>query len=134
MSNDTCNDPTNYSNTFGTTSPESILNTANKIIYGDREKTYGHPAKNLRTIASYWQTHLEAKGIQFITELTTDDVCVMMILLKQARLANDPTHKDSQVDTCGYAALMERCQDYEKNSTQVDIAVDVALVMPAAPT
>jgi hypothetical protein len=27
----------------------SILKEANTIIYGDREKTYGHPSKNLVT-------------------------------------------------------------------------------------
>jgi len=37
-------------------------------------------------------------------------VCQMMILLKVARLANDPRHRDSQIDLCGYAALMERIQ------------------------
>jgi Domain of unknown function (DUF6378) len=34
-----------------------------------------------------------------------------MILLKVARLANDPTHRDSLVDICGYAATIERCKD-----------------------
>ena len=29
----------------------SVLEEAHKIIYGDREKTYGKPSKNLQTIA-----------------------------------------------------------------------------------
>jgi hypothetical protein len=44
-------------------------------------------------------------------ELTPQDVSVMMILLKAARLANDPSHRDSVVDICGYAALIERCDE-----------------------
>jgi hypothetical protein len=32
----------------------------------------------------------------------------MMSLLKIARLANDPEHRDSQVDACGYMGLAER--------------------------
>ena len=86
----------------------SVLKEAHKIIYGDREKTYGHPAKNLETIAIMWQAFLDARGQ---VSLTAKDVAVMMILLKAARLANDPGHRDSVVDICGYAALIERCDE-----------------------
>lgn len=92
---------------------KSVLEEAKEIIYGDREKTYGHPSKNLRNIGLYWQTYLEAKGVQFQNYLTPQDVSVMMILLKCARLANDPTHRDSVVDICGYAALIERCDEQD---------------------
>lgn len=93
---------------------QNVLQTAEAVIYGDREQTYGDPGKNLQTIASYWSVHLHAKfGV--ILDLTPDDVCGMMILLKQARLATTPTHKDSLVDVCGYAALQERVQEYEKD-------------------
>lgn len=81
----------------------SILDEASEIIYGDREKTYGNPASNLKTIAAIW------KEI-FRQEVSVDQVCLAMIAVKMARLANDPTHHDSQVDICGYAALMERTQ------------------------
>lgn len=87
----------------------SILKEANTIIYGDREKTYGHPAKNLKTIAKMWNAYLEAKTDK--GELTPKDVATMMVLLKAARLANDPSHRDSLVDICGYAALIERCDE-----------------------
>jgi hypothetical protein len=83
--------------------PSSILDEAKEIIYGDREKTYGSPAKNLNMIAELWGAY---HGVLF----TAEDVCNMMILLKVARLANDPRHRDSQIDLCGYAALMERIQ------------------------
>jgi hypothetical protein len=85
---------------------KSVLEEAKTIIYGDREKTYGHPSKNLRTIASMWNAYLKSVGDR---ELTAQDVSVMMVLLKSARLANDPSHRDSVVDICGYAALIERC-------------------------
>ena len=85
---------------------KSVLKEAQTIIYGDREKTYGHPSKNLRAIASMWNAYLKSVGDR---ELDAQDVCVMMVLLKGARLANDPSHRDSVVDICGYAALIERC-------------------------
>jgi len=91
----------------------TILDQAKAIIYGDREKTYGEPGKNLRLIAGYWTEHLNSRfgeeGLPTVS-LTPDDVCIMMVALKLARLANDPTHRDSQVDAGGYLALMERIQ------------------------
>lgn len=89
-------------------SKASVLQQANEIIYGEREQTYGSPDKNLVTIASYWSTHLSAKYQQNI-QLTIDDVTVMMMQLKIARLATSPKHEDSLVDICGYAALADRC-------------------------
>lgn len=92
------------------TAETSILDDAKAIIYGDREKTYGAPDRNLRLIADYWAAHINAKHPGAHVKIDANDVCVMMGLLKFARLANDPTHRDSQVDLCGYAALMERIQ------------------------
>lgn len=84
----------------------SILDEAAKIIYGDREKTYGDPALNLKRIALIWKAIL---GI----DITPDQVCLCMTGVKLARLANDPLHHDSQVDTCGYMALLERIQQLQ---------------------
>lgn len=85
----------------------SVLQEAERIIYGDREKTYGEPGKNLATIADFWSTYVNRKydvGILF----DYHDVCAMMRLLKEARLINQPGHLDSLIDICGYAALEER--------------------------
>ena len=88
---------------------KSILDEAKDIIYGDREKTYGAPAKNLVAIAGYWANHLNTRfGVYH--DISPEDVCIMMVLLKAARLGNDITHRDSQVDAVGYLALMERIQ------------------------
>lgn len=103
-----------------TTTKMSVLKEAEKIIYGDREKTYGKPSKNLDTIAKMWNAYLNAYSALSVedvstgekqAELTAKDVAVMMVLLKAARLANDPSHRDSLVDICGYAALVERCDE-----------------------
>jgi len=84
---------------------KSVLQEAMTIIYGDREKTYGHPAKNLKAISSMWNAYLKSVGDR---ELTAQDVCVMMTLLKCARLANNTQHRDSIVDGAAYLALIER--------------------------
>jgi hypothetical protein len=96
----------------------TILKEAHSIIYGDREKTYGHPSKNLNTIAVMWNAYLAAKPVPSGTfELDAKDVAALMMLVKVARFANDPTHRDNLVDICGYAALIERC-DETKNETE----------------
>lgn len=77
------------------------LKTAHDIVHGDREKTYGDPGKNLRLIVQYWSTHT---GIT----ITETDVCIMMMLLKIARLKNNPDHVDSWIDIAGYAALKKQ--------------------------
>lgn len=77
------------------------LKTAHEIVHGDREKNYGDPGKNLRLIAQYWSTHT---GIT----ITETDVCIMMMLLKIARLKNNPEHQDSWIDTAGYVALKNK--------------------------
>jgi hypothetical protein len=86
--------------------PKSALQNAHAIVHGDREQTYGDAGKNLRTIAAYWNTHLlAAKSIE--ARLTEDDVCGMMRLLKEARLATNPQHRDSLVDVAGYVELQD---------------------------
>ncbi len=87
-----------------------ILQQAHEVIYGDREQTYGNPAKNVLTIATMWEAYLSARGLlnENTEGLTADDVCYMMTLLKVARLGNDPKHHDSRVDACGYMALADR--------------------------
>lgn len=52
----------------------------------------------LRKIAKFWSLHT---GLA----LTARDVCVMMALLKVARLSNDLEDEDSWLDLAGYAAL-----------------------------
>jgi hypothetical protein len=99
----------------GACPPPSILSEAARIVDGDREHTYGDPGRNLRTIANLWDSWLLARGWSG-PGLSTDDVALLMVLLKIARLANQPTHRDSQVDICGYARLLERIQ--ASNSTQ----------------
>jgi hypothetical protein len=100
--------------------PKTALAEAHNVIYGDREQNYGDPGKNLRTIANYWTNHLNAKYGQ-INPLTPDDVCVMMVLLKQARLATSPKHRDSIVDTIGYAALADRINIAEQATDKAAI-------------
>jgi len=89
------------------------IDEAREIIYGDREKTYGNPARNLTAVATMWQAYLNVlldKSHDGELHLTAEDVCAMMALLKTARFANSPDHRDNIVDAIGYWALIERCR------------------------
>lgn len=91
----------------------TILDEAYQIVYGDREKTYGNPAVNLVRIAALWATIL---GV----DITPRVVCLCMAAVKLARLINDPNHRDSQTDLCGYAALLERITSREPPTPHPD--------------
>lgn len=89
----------------------NILDDAKKIIYGDREATYGDPGKNLTMISDLWEMYVCHK-YNVDVMLSPLDVANMMILLKVARLANSPEHLDSLTDIAGYAALQERVTNH----------------------
>ena len=98
---------------------KDVLTEAHEIIYGDREQTYGKPSKNLDTIADMWSAYIDAASGRVLDKnnlkLGPKDVAIMMILLKAARLANNDSHRDSIVDICGYAALIERCDEEDED-------------------
>lgn len=79
------------------TARRAILQEADTLIHGDRQKHYGPPEENFRRIGVRWSQFL---GV----EIEPWQVCVMMADLKIARLAEGP-HRDSMVDGCGYLAL-----------------------------
>lgn len=79
-------------------SPEpNVLQEADAIIHGERQRQYGDPECNFERIAQAWGAYL---GV----ELTGSDVCMMMGLLKIMR-ARGEYHRDSLVDLAGYAGL-----------------------------
>lgn len=78
-----------------------ILDEARQIVLKDRNSAYGKPEDNFQRIATLWNAFLIVRPR---TPLTPLDVAHMMLLMKMARLVYNPTHKDSWVDTAGYAA------------------------------
>lgn len=101
-------------NAFGLTSPDqpNVFEEADNIIYGDREQTYGHPAKNLEHIAQQWALYLYQK-FNVHLDLGAEDVAWMMADLKKCRQLNQ--HKrDNIVDAIGYIGLVQRIKDHEE--------------------
>lgn len=75
-----------------------VLQTAEKLICGDREAVYDDAFDNFTKIALMWSSTLGAP-------VTPVDVAMCMIQVKLSRLTNTPEHRDSWVDIAGYAAL-----------------------------
>lgn len=73
------------------------LETAKICVCGHREREYGSPEDNFKSIAAFWSAY---KNIEF----TAIDVAMMMALLKVARIKTGNATDDSFVDLAGYAA------------------------------
>ena len=74
-----------------------LKHVANVIV--ERSALYGDAANNMAAIAARWSGTLGH-------EISPAQVVLCLLDLKLARLAHDPTHEDSAVDVCGYAALL----------------------------
>lgn len=84
---------------------ESILQTAERIIHGDRQQDYGHPTDNHGRTATLWVTYIEGKyGIR--VPIDPEDVCFMNVLQKIGREMHRKT-RDGIVDIAGYAGNVE---------------------------
>lgn len=89
-----------------------ILHAAEKCVCGQRETDYGTPEDNFETIAGLWETYLsracvdEAGGVY----IDSNDVAMMMALLKIARIAAGGGKADSWIDLAGYAACGAECE------------------------
>lgn len=83
----------------------NILQEADNIVNGDRQKFYGHPSDNHGCTALMWSGYLSRRYNMKI-ELDVRDVCWLNALQKISRDANAPK-RDNLVDVAGYAANIE---------------------------
>lgn len=80
---------------------KGYIDEALAVVRGNREGVYGRPDANFQTIAALWSTWLSMR-LRHDIKLDAADVGHLMILMKSARIANSPTHRDSHVDIAGY--------------------------------
>ena len=83
-----------------------VLQIAEKTVNGDREQDYGSPENNFKTIANLWEIYISTKCVEQGADvcILPQDVAVMLILLKTARIASGHAKADNWVDLAGYAA------------------------------
>ena len=90
--------------------PKPMLQLAQETISGDREQEYGNKLQNFAQIAMIWQGILAPK-LQETASIAPEDVALLMIAVKMARLAKSPDHFDSILDIAGYAGCYSHLQD-----------------------
>jgi len=98
--------------------PQTILEHAQQLIYGERNKVYKHPNENFANIANLWNAYFTAilgrpdvsstLSVEGKFRVNQIDVAYMNILQKVARGATAQTHLDTVVDVAGYAGCIER--------------------------
>jgi hypothetical protein len=87
----------------------TILDEAARVTAEDRQRYYGHPLDNHGNTAAFWSSFLKRRhGLH--VELTPEDVCMMMVLLKVSRWANLP-HEDALIDIAGYARNVQMIEE-----------------------
>lgn len=125
---------------------KEILTTAEKMVSGARQDDYGKPENSFAMIAELWSIYLKYRqritGIHLTVrrrstegiereigknDLRPEDVAVMMILLKIARVAGGHGKSDNWVDIAGYAACGGEVQSATAEmATQAGDAADAA--------
>lgn len=85
---------------------EGALREAIKLICGDRNETYGGPVQNFTRGAAMMRAYM---GDRSMYSFTATDYAAFNVIIKLARVANSPEHRDSWVDMAGYAALGLEC-------------------------
>ena len=102
----------------------NILEEANKIVSGERNTDYGHPADDFQKTADMWTVIL---GVP----VTTQQVALCMIAVKISRLLHEPK-RDSLVDIAGYARTIEML--WEKDQAPEPGAIQRLTDQPNCPS
>lgn len=88
----------------GTELRKEALREVEGCVCRDRQATYSDAEDNFAVIAEFWTTHLRTRGlIATHARIESFDVAAMSGLIKSARAAHNPRHRDNWVDLAGYA-------------------------------
>lgn len=107
--------------------PTSMLAHADSLINGQRQQDYGDKLQNFSQIAMLFQGVLATK-LRPTEKITPEDVALLMIQVKIARLAKSPDHYDSIVDVAGYAG----CYDMLRNEREAGVELMGATIDPSS--
>lgn len=92
---------------------KSLLEETREIVYGKRNQDYGHPINNHTRTADAWNWWINGK-YDLDIDLTPEDVCMMMVLVKLSRAMHGENEDDLR-DIMGYAENVDIIREYVDN-------------------
>lgn len=105
-----------------TEAKKGMLQRAHETINGPRQQDYGDKLQNFSQIAMLFQGTLATKLLPS-AQITPEDVALLMMQVKIARLAKSPDHKDSILDVAGYAGCYDHLQEERSDGAYLDGAI-----------
>lgn len=84
---------------------DNLLQRVEEVLK-DRQKEYGDVKDNFDTIAKRWSILMEKWPPDSRDKLTPQQVAIMMLDFKMARLQYNPNHMDTIIDIIGYAKCL----------------------------
>ncbi|BDU72389.1 DUF6378 domain-containing protein [Mesoterricola silvestris] len=83
--------------------PQSILMEAESLVNGDRQAAYGTPLDNWSRIRDL----ARATGRPGLSQVTCEDLAILMVLVKLARETASPK-RDNAVDGAAYFHILDQ--------------------------
>jgi hypothetical protein len=90
---------------------EEALRDAISLTCGERDAQYGPPTANMDRLANLIRAYF---GERPIFTLSAADAAAINVMIKLARVSQNPTHRDSWVDMAAYAAMGYEVSLYDK--------------------
>lgn len=110
----------------GTDHRREALREIEGCVCKDRQNSYGGAEDNFATIAGFWTIYLHRRGLlPTDRSLESHDVAALSALIKAARMAHNPTHRDSWVDLGGYAVCGAGIIAMAKENADQDLVAEV---------
>lgn len=107
----------------------SVLQEAEELIHGARQKTYNHPYIDFGRVAKMLSGLLKEKLKEGV-EIEIEEVPLIMVCIKLSRLMATPGHRDSMVDGPGYFGTYEMVMDRKAELEARKLIVELEAVVP----